>query len=124
MAEEIKKTETEKGKTKEDNIKEKAVEKFVEFTIPLGKGFRQTVRYKKTPKAIKLIKKFLARHMKIYDRNLKKIKLDKYLNEFIWSRGIRNPPSKIRVKVVRDGEIVRSRTCRDARKIKIQKGKT
>ncbi len=73
-----------------------------EYVIPLRKKFKKAVRYKKTPKAVKSIKEFLAKHMKIYDRDLNKIKLDKYLNEFMWARGIKNPPHKIKVKAIKD----------------------
>ena len=45
--------------------------------------------------------------MKIRDRDLKKIKLDLYLNEALWFRGIKNPPHKIKVKAVTEGDIVR-----------------
>ncbi len=78
-----------------------------EYVIPLRKKWAKTARYKKTNKAIKSIKEFLVRHMKIRDRDLNKIKLDKSLNEFVWSRGIRKPPSKIKVKVIQEGELVR-----------------
>jgi large subunit ribosomal protein L31e len=87
--------------------KEKNVEKLErEYVIPLRKKGISTVSYKKTPKAIKTIKEFVAKHMKIKDRDLNKIKLDKYLNEAIWHRGIKNPIHKIRVKVIKQGEIV------------------
>ena len=69
------------------------------YTIPLREKCRSAVRYKKTPKAVKSVKEFLVRHMKVYDRDLNKIKIDRYLNYFIWSRGIKNPPSKVKVKV-------------------------
>jgi hypothetical protein len=36
--------------------------------------------------------------MKIYDRDLKKIKIDKYLNNEMWMRSIRKPLAKIKVK--------------------------
>ena len=78
-----------------------------EYIIPLRREWSKVPRYKKANRAIKAIKKFLARHMKIRDRDLDKIKIDKYLNEEIWFRGIRKPPHKIKVKAVKDGEIVR-----------------
>jgi len=73
-----------------------------EYTIPLRRKYQHVPRYKKTPKAIKTIKEFLVRHMKIRDRDLNKIKLDRYLNEAVWFRGIKNPPSKIKVKAIQD----------------------
>lgn len=83
---------------------EEKIEK--EYTIPLRKKIRVVPRYKKTNKAVKSIKEFVVRHMKIRDRDLNKVKLDKFLNETLWSRGIKNPPTKIKVKVIKDGDSV------------------
>ena len=78
-----------------------------EYVIPLREKCRVVPRYRKTEKAIKTVKEFLAKHMKVYDRDLNKIKLDKYVNEFLWARGIRNPPHKIKVKATRDKDASR-----------------
>ena len=77
-----------------------------EYIIPLREKSRPVPRYKKTPKAVKTIKEFLVRHMKIRDRDLKKIKIDPFLNEVLWFRGIKRHPHKIKVKVTKKGEIV------------------
>ena len=100
---------------------EKKIEK--EFIIPLRRKFKKTARYKRVPKAIRAIKEYLVRHMKVYDRDLSKIKLDKYLNEFVWTRGIKNPPSKIKVRAFVDGEFIRAELAEltDALKFKKQK---
>lgn len=87
-------------------IKKENIER--EFTIPLRKEWDKVPDYKKANRAIKAIKKFLARHMKVYDRDLNKVKLDKFLNEYVWARGIKNPPIKVKVKAWRDGEIIRA----------------
>lgn len=73
-----------------------------EYIIPLRKETDKVARYRKAEKAIKAVKKFLARHMKIYDRDLNKIKIDKYLNEEIWHRGIKNPPAKLKVRAIKE----------------------
>jgi len=78
-----------------------------EYVIPLRSQSRKVPRYKRTPKAVKSIKEFLVRHMKIRDRDLNKIKIDKHLNEMLWFRGIKNPPHKIKVKAIKEGEFVR-----------------
>ena len=78
-----------------------------EYIINLRKDILITPKYKRTPKAIKAIKKFIAKHMRIPERDVKKVKLDSYLNEEIWFRGIQKPPRKIKVKAKRDGEFVR-----------------
>src|SRR3989344_152355 len=77
-----------------------------EYIIPLSEKFRKVPRYKRANKAIRTIKEFLVRHMKIRSRELKNIKVDKFLNEVIWARGIKNPPFKIKVKALKEGEIV------------------
>ncbi|VVB79554.1 50S ribosomal protein L31e [uncultured archaeon] len=64
-------------------------------------------RYRRTEKAIKTIKEFIAKHMKIPERNLKNVRLDRYLNEYMWGRGIQNPPMHVKVKAVREKDIVR-----------------
>jgi large subunit ribosomal protein L31e len=78
-----------------------------EYVIPLRSQVKFAPRYKRTKKAVRTIKEFLAQHMKIRDRDLDKIKLDKYLNEAVWMRGIRNPPHKIKVKAIKEKGIVR-----------------
>jgi large subunit ribosomal protein L31e len=92
-----------------------------EYIIPLRSKFKHVARYKKTPKAIKEVKKYLARHMKIYDRDLDNIKISKFVNEFIWARGIKNPPHKIKVKAVKQGQIVRVELVDMPDKLKFKK---
>jgi large subunit ribosomal protein L31e len=95
----------EKTQTKKPSIKtpaKPADEK--EFVIPLREKCRPVARYKKTNKAVKTIKEYIVRHMKIRDRDLRKVKIDSYLNDALWSRGIKNPPHKIKVRVHMDPE--------------------
>ena len=92
--------------TKKIETKTNEIER--EYTIPLRKEWKKVPRYKRANKAVKAIKEFLAQHMKIRDRDLKKIRLDKSLNEVIWSRGIKKPPVKIKVKATKKGDIVRA----------------
>ena len=92
-----------------------------EYIIPLRERGRVVPIYKKTPKAIRTIKEFLVKHMKIRDRDLKKIKIDSYLNDAMWSRGIKNPPNKIKVKAIKEGEIVRVELVDFPEKLKFKK---
>ena len=94
-----------------------------EYIIPLRAKWKKVPRYKRANKAIKAIKEFLARHMKIRDRDLDKIKLDKYLNEFVWTRGIRKPPIKVKVKAVKEGDIVRVELSDMPEKMKFKKAR-
>ena len=103
------------------NTKDDKIER--EYIIPLREKSRVVPIYKKTPKAVKSIKEFLVRHMKIRDRDLNKIKIDKFLNEVLWFRGIRSPPHKIKVKAIKEGEIVRVELAEIPDYIKYKKAK-
>ena len=67
------------------------------YTIPL-RDVKELPRTKRAPRAIAVIKKFIARHMKTTEED---VWIDTSINEKIWSRGIEKPPSKIRVKAVK-----------------------
>lgn len=77
-----------------------------EYIINLRSELLKVPRYRRTPKAVKAIKQFIARHMKIVDHDTTKVKLDRFLNEELWFRGIQNPPTKIKVKAKKEGEFV------------------
>ena len=104
---------------KKTEIKTERIER--EYIIPLREKGRSVPRYKKTPKAIKTIKEFLVRHMKIRSRNLNNIRLNRFVNEAIWARGIKNPPSKIKIKAIKSGEIVRVELVDIPEKLKYKK---
>ncbi len=78
-----------------------------EYVIPLRNEWRKVANYRRTGRAVKEIKKFIARHMKVPDRDLDKVKLDIYLNNEVWFRGKRKPPAKIKVRARKEGDIVK-----------------
>jgi large subunit ribosomal protein L31e len=78
-----------------------------EYVIPIRRAILKVPRYERTRIAIRTIKRFIAKHMKIPDRDLKKVKLDVFLNNEIWFRGRKNPPTKIKVKAIKQEDIVR-----------------
>jgi len=92
-----------------------------EYIIPLRHRWKIVPRYQRTNKAVKAVKEFLVRHMKIRDRDLDKIKIDKYLNETLWHRGIKNPPAKIKVLAIKEGDIVRVKAVDMPQNIKFKK---
>lgn len=94
-----------------------------EYVIPLRAKFRSVPRYKKSNKAVKSVKEFLAKHMKVENRDLNKIKLDISVNESIWARGIKNPIHKIKVKAIKEGEIVRVTLVDIPKKISARRNK-
>lgn len=92
-----------------------------EYVIPLRREWRKVPRYKRANKAVKAVKEFLVRHMKIRDRDLKKVKVDRFVNEFIWSRSIKHPPNKIKIKAVKEGDIVKAELSEAPEKLKFKK---
>ena len=89
-----------------------------EYVIPLKRKVLKVPRYKRAKKAVRTIKEFVAKHMKVENRDLNLVKIDKYLNNEIWFRGIKNPPSKIKVKVVKKDGIVEVRLAEIPEKVK------
>jgi large subunit ribosomal protein L31e len=92
-----------------------------EYIIPLRKSTNKVPSYKKANKAIKTIKEFLAKHMKVEDRDLNLVKIDKYLNETIWHQGIKHPPAKIKVKAIKENGIVRVEAVEMSTNLKFKK---
>lgn len=68
------------------------------YTIPLKKVMISP-RQRRAKRTINIIKEFAMKHMKSSE-----IKLSPELNEKIWERGIRSPPRRITVKMVKDEE--------------------
>ncbi|MEJ2242363.1 MAG: 50S ribosomal protein L31e [Candidatus Bathyarchaeota archaeon] len=92
----------EKTESDEDIVEERF------YTIPLGKAWIST-RKKRAPRATRIVKSFVLRHMKIRteveeEEEPEKLVIDNEVNEKLWSRGIEKPPRKIRVRVVKDKE--------------------
>lgn len=65
------------------------------YTIPFYPQLNKTAPYRRTPRAIKLLKEFIFKHTKVDF-----VIIDEELNEFMWKRGIRKPPRKIKVRAI------------------------
>jgi len=89
-----------------EEIEEEIVEERI-YTIPLGRAWISTPK-KRAPRAIRVIKSFIMRHMKIkmdeIEEEAERLVISNEVNERIWSRGIKSPPRKIRVRAVKDKE--------------------
>jgi len=91
-------------KAKKDDVKKAELER--EYVVPLKKGVLNVPHYRRAKKAVKVLKEFVAKHMKVRDRDLRKIKVDINLNNEIWFRGIKKPMNKIKVKAKKVDGIV------------------
>ena len=66
------------------------------FTINFRKAWI-TPEYRRTNRVVGIMREFAKRHMKSDD-----IKIDQYLNRYLWQNGKRNPPRKVRVRMTKD----------------------
>ncbi len=71
------------------------------YVIPLHRETKNVPRYKRAKRAVSTLKNFLIRHMKSDN-----IKLGPQLNLLIWSQGMRNPPHKVSVDVIKKDDVV------------------
>lgn len=93
---------------------EKAIEKV--YTIPLRSGWVNEPRSKRSNRAIRDVKAFVAKHTKSKD-----VKISKGINELIFARGFQKPPPRIKVEVAGDLESVRAKLPGEAIEEMIEK---
>ena len=92
------------------------------YTIPLRK-LHKVSRTRRAPVAMRIIEDFIVRHMKPErdgevltkasdarsgSGEEKQLFIDPPVNNYIWSRGIEKPPSKVRVRALKfeDGSVI------------------
>lgn len=95
FVEEPAKTEVEEGPEIDEDI-EIVDEKF--YTINLRDVWKGP-RIKRAPKAVRLVRDFVKRRMKVDD-----VKISNAVNQEIWKRSIKKPPRKIKIRAVKDKE--------------------
>eukprot|EP00002_Diphylleia_rotans_P029023 TRINITY_DN5873_c0_g1_i1.p2 TRINITY_DN5873_c0_g1~~TRINITY_DN5873_c0_g1_i1.p2 ORF type:complete len:118 (-),score=22.94 TRINITY_DN5873_c0_g1_i1:32-385(-) len=67
-----------------------------EITVNLHKLTHKITFKRRAPRAIKSIKEAVAKAMKTSD-----VRVDVSLNQFVWSKGVKNVPRRVRVRVSR-----------------------
>merc|ERR1711988_942511 len=67
-----------------------------EYTIHLHKRLHDRAFKSKAPRAIREIRKFAQKTMGTAD-----VRLDVKLNKYVWGRGIKNVPHRVRVRLAR-----------------------
>jgi large subunit ribosomal protein L31e len=67
-----------------------------DYTIHLSKRVHKKQFKQRAPRAVKEIRKFAEKAM-----GTKDVRVDSELNKFIWATGIKNPPTRVRVRLSR-----------------------
>jgi len=109
-AEELAPEEEKEEKKKRREAEEEIVEEKT-YTIPLGRAWIAP-RKKRTPRAVRIVKSFIQKHMKIEERTTtaeeegegERLVISDEVNKKLWNRGIEKPPRNIRVRAVKDKE--------------------
>ena len=91
----------------EEEVKPEVVDERI-YSIPLSRAWIAP-RRKRAPRAVRLMRKFIERHMKVgagtkEEGEAGRLVINNEVNEKIWSRGIEKPPRRIRVRAVKDVE--------------------
>ncbi len=92
-AAETKEEEPEEGEEEIEVVEERV------YTIPLRHAWVVTPRGKRSPRAVRDVRDFIARHMKAEE-----VSMSNDINSAVWARGINKPPRKVKVRAVKDKE--------------------
>ena len=66
------------------------------YNVPLGRAWIYP-KQRRSKRAVKLLREFAIRHGKS-----EQVKISEEISEQIWENGIRNPPRKIKIRLVKD----------------------
>lgn len=77
-------------------------EKEVNFTIPLRKECAKVPRYKRSKKAVKAVREFLKKNMKV-----EKVNIGEGLNKKLLESGRKNVVPRVQIHAVKEGDLVR-----------------
>jgi large subunit ribosomal protein L31e len=67
-----------------------------DYTIQLSKRVHKIQHKRRAPRAVKEIRKFAQKAMATQD-----VRIDPGLNKFVWSTGVKNTPTRVRVRLSR-----------------------
>ncbi|MBN2014667.1 MAG: 60S ribosomal protein L31 [Candidatus Altiarchaeota archaeon] len=70
------------------------------YTIPLREAFRVS-KTKRASSATKTIKEYLTGKLK-----LSNVRVDPSINEALWVKGVKKPPRRIRIKIIKEEDKV------------------
>lgn len=74
------------------------------YNVNLRREILKVSKWRRAERAVRALRAFVERHMKVSED---KIKLSERLNNYLWHRGAKNPPTKIRIiaKKLEDGRV-------------------
>jgi large subunit ribosomal protein L31e len=82
------------------------------YRIRLGKAWN-TPQHRRTDRVLNMIKEFAKKHMKT-----EKVKIEQDLNRLVWIRGKTNPPRSVRVRMIKEDDVVTVSSYSEPKNIK------
>ncbi|MBU0591242.1 50S ribosomal protein L31e [Candidatus Micrarchaeota archaeon] len=73
------------------------------YTVPLGDVYTKVARNKRTPRAVKMLRAFVSKHMKADGQ---RVIVSETVNKFLWEHSIQRPPRRIKVRVIKGNETI------------------
>ncbi len=92
-----KQVEEEEKEEKKEKEEMEIVEERI-YNLPFRRVWT-TPRWKRTPRAIRMLREYVRRHMKVEN-----VVISNEVNEQIWSKGMSKPPRNLRIRAVKDKE--------------------
>lgn len=86
------------GEAPEEVPEEEIIDERI-YTVPLRKAYWTGSRLKRANRSVRILQKFVERHMKPEE-----ILIQPEVNEKIWERGIQKPPRRIRIRATKNDE--------------------
>jgi len=71
------------------------------YTIPLRREFLKVPKWRRTKRAMSEVRSYLIKHTKNED-----VKISRWINEYIWKDGGKNPAGRVRVNVKLEKDVV------------------
>jgi large subunit ribosomal protein L31e len=69
------------------------------YTVPLRKAYWTGSRLRRANRAVRILRKFVERHMKPDE-----LVIQPEVNEKIWERGIQKPPRRVRIRATKNAD--------------------
>ncbi|MBH59099.1 MAG: hypothetical protein CMO19_01615 [Thaumarchaeota archaeon] len=88
------------------------------YNVPLGRAWIYP-KQRRSKRAVKLLREFAIRHGKS-----EQVKISEEVSEQIWENGIRNPPRKIKIRLVKDKDGLVTVNTLDSAKTEVKEVET
>ena len=69
--------------------------------VPIRKYLLNAPTWRRSKRAVSVLRKFVMKHTKA-----KEVKIGRWVNEYFWQHGAKNPPGKVKVIITKNKDII------------------